>query len=101
MTTNIIIATLTAYCACKTCCGPNAKGITANGNKPVEGITIAGPRRYPLGTRIFVGPCSFVVQDRLAKRYDSRFDIYFERHADAKRFGIKTKQQITIITYGN
>jgi len=98
MTTNIITATLTAYCACKICCGPNAKGITANGTKPVEGITIAGPRYYPLGTRVFVGPKSFILQDRLAKRYDSRFDIYFTEHSDAKKFGIKTNQTIKIIS---
>lgn len=96
--TNIILATLTAYCSCVKCCGPNAKGITANGNKSIQGITIAASRKIPFGTTIIIGDKTFRVQDRLAKRYDSRFDIYFKRHSDALKFGIKTNQTIKIIS---
>lgn len=98
MTTNILITTITAYCACKTCCGPNAKGITANGNKPVQGITIAASRAIPFGSSVTTSYGRFTVQDRLAKRYDSRFDIYFTKHSDAKKFGIKTNQTVIVIT---
>lgn len=98
MITNIVVATITAYCACKTCCGPNAKGITANGQLPTQGITIAAPRKISFGSIVSIQGKSFVVQDRLAKRYDSRFDIYFTKHSDAKKFGIKTNQTVTIIT---
>lgn len=98
MTTNIIIATITAYCACKQCCGPKAKGITANGQRPKENYTIAASRNIPFNSTIIVGNASFVVQDRLARRYDSRFDIYFTKHSDAKKFGIKTNQTIKIIS---
>ena len=98
MTTNIITATITAYCACKLCCGPNAKGITANGQRPIQGITIAASRTLPFGTTVIIGDKTFRVQDRLAKRYDNRFDIYFTKHSDAKKFGIKYGQQVTIIT---
>lgn len=97
MTTNIITAVVTAYCACKTCCGPNAKGITANGQKPIQGITIAASRSIPFGSRVTVGDHQYYVQDRLAKRYDSRFDVYFTKHSDAKAFGIRTNK-VTIIT---
>lgn len=97
MTTNIITAIITGYCACKTCCGPNAKGITANGNKPTQSVTVAASRRIPFGSTAIINGNAYVVQDRLAKRYDSRFDIYFAKHSDAKKFGIKTNQ-ITVIT---
>ncbi len=108
MTTNILIATLTAYCACKTCCGPNAKGITANGNKPIQGTTIAASRIIPFGSKVIVpsgillssplqGSNNFTVQDRLAKRYDSRFDIYMSSHQKARDFGIRTGQVVIII----
>lgn len=98
MITNILTnITITAYCACKLCCGPNAKGITANGQRPQEGITIAASRTLPFGTTVIIGDKTFRVQDRLAKRYDSRFDIYFAKHSDAKKFGIKTNQTIKVI----
>ncbi len=97
MTTNIITAVITAYCACKTCCGPNAKGICANNKPPVEGVTIAASRSIPLGSKVWIDNHEYTVHDRLAKRYDSRFDIYFDKHSDAKKHGIKTNK-VTIIT---
>ena len=97
MTTNILTAVITAYCSCKVCCGPNAKGITANGQRPKEGITVAASRSLPFGATVIIGNKTFRVQDRLAKRYDSRFDIYFAKHSDAREFGIKTQQVKVII----
>lgn len=98
MITNIITATLTAYCACKLCCGPNAKGICANNKPPIEGKTIAASRKIPFGSSVLIGTNLYRVDDRLARRYDSRFDIYFTKHIDALKFGIKTNQTVTIIT---
>ncbi|OQB95239.1 MAG: hypothetical protein BWX84_00020 [Verrucomicrobia bacterium ADurb.Bin118] len=87
MFTNLVI---TAYCACKLCCGPNACGLAANGKPPVEGVTCAGPRRVPLGTKIHIeGIGTRIVTDRLAKRFDNRIDIYFNDHAAAKKFGVR------------
>ena len=85
MITNLIV---TAYCACTICCGPNAKGITASGKRPIEGITIAASRQYHFGTKVAINGHVYIVQDRLAKKYDNRVDIYFNRHSDAKKFGI-------------
>lgn len=96
--TNIITATITAYCSCKLCCGPNAKGICANNKPPIAGVTVAASRRIPLGTKVEIQGHTYTVHDRLAKRYDSRFDIYFAKHSDAKKFGIKRNQTVTIIT---
>lgn len=106
--TNIITATITAYCACKLCCGPNAKGICANNSRPTAGTTIAASRTIPLGCKVIIkgfnytgqvgtGDTIFTVQDRLAKRYDSRFDIYMSSHQKAKDFGIRTGQVVVII----
>ena len=97
MTTNIVTAVITAYCSCKLCCGPNAKGITADGHKAKEGITIAGSRVLPFGTTAIVASHKYTLQDRLARRYDNQFDIYMSSHQAARQFGIKT-QQVTIIT---
>lgn len=81
---------VTAYCACVKCCGKWSGGPTASGVMPVEGVTVAGPRRIPFGTVVFVeGVGKRVVQDRLARRYDDRFDVYFEKHEDALKFGIR------------
>ena len=86
--TNVV--TVTAYCACKECCGPLATGITASGKKPRQGTTAAGPRALPIGTKVWIeGVGKRIVQDRTAQRYDGRFDVYFRRHKDAKAFGIR------------
>ena len=98
MTTNIITAVITAYCSCKLCCGPNAKGITADGHKALQNYTIAIPRKYRLTTTsVQIGQTLYRGQDRTALRYDGRFDIYMSSHQAARQFGIKT-QQVTIIT---
>ena len=89
MLTNAII---TAYCACTICCGPKATGLAANGRPPVQGITVAGPRSLALGTRVRIDGHTYVVNDRTARRYDGRFDIYFKSHDAARRFGIRTNQ---------
>ena len=83
--------TITAYCACAKCCGKNAKGITAAGTRPIEGRTIAASRNIPLGTRIRIEGIGWrVVEDRTARRFDGRVDIYFRSHDEALKFG---KQQ--------
>jgi 3D (Asp-Asp-Asp) domain-containing protein len=86
MITNLVV---TAYCACSICCGPHPSGLTASGKKPIEGITVAASRQYPFGTRLMIEGHTYIVQDRLAKRYDDRVDIYFSKHKDAKKFGLK------------
>ncbi len=97
--TNIIV---TAYCACTICCSKDAIGLTASGRKPVEGITVAASRKIPLGTMInltVLGSFTnrpFRVDDRLAKRFDKRVDIYMDDHKKALQWGLK-KGSFTII----
>jgi 3D (Asp-Asp-Asp) domain-containing protein len=60
----------------------------------VQGVTIAAPRSVPFGTMIHVETVGWRrVEDRLSKRFDNRFDLYFRRHADAVKFG---KQQLKV-----
>ena len=82
--------TLTSYCACKKCCGPSAPNKTASNKWPKEGRTVAGPRSIPLNTKIKIWPLldlDTVVEDRLALRYDKRFDFYVEDHNLAVKIG--------------
>ena len=93
--TNVILATITAYCHC-TICTPGS-GVCADRKPPRAGYTIAGPRHLPLGSRVEIAGHTYTLQDRTAKRFDGRFDIYFADHAAAKRFGRQTNT-VTIIT---
>lgn len=103
MITNILSVIVTSYCSCTICCSENAIGLTASGIKPVEGITIAASRRYKLGTRVeLTVPGAFtnrvfIIQDRLAKRYDERVDVFINNHQRAKEFG-KNKGTMRIIS---
>jgi 3D (Asp-Asp-Asp) domain-containing protein len=81
----------TAYCMCALCC-PLRSGLTASGTLPHEGVTIAAPRRIPLGTWLHIeGIGCRCVEDRLARRFDNRIDIYFAHHADAVAFGLQRR----------
>jgi 3D (Asp-Asp-Asp) domain-containing protein len=86
-------AVTTAYCLCSLCCGGN--GVTASGDVPVQGVTVAAPRSVPLGTVVWIeGIGRRVVQDRTAKRFDGRWDLYYKTHAEAVRFG---KRRLKIV----
>ena len=95
MITNLIV---TAYCACKICCGPQATGITASGLKPVQGRTVAASRSIPFGTKVVIKGRVYIVEDRLARRYDNRVDIFFTNHNDARIWG---KQTLPVIIVNN
>tara|TARA_R110000868_G_scaffold368529_2_gene631613 strand:+ start:103 stop:390 length:288 start_codon:yes stop_codon:yes gene_type:complete len=89
-------AVVTAYCACHICCGSWFKTAkTADGHTPVQGITVAASRKYPFGTKVIIDGHTYTVQDRLAKKYDNRVDIYFNSHKEALKFG-KQHKNITI-----
>lgn len=85
-------AVVTAYCPCPKCCGVmGGTGTTASGKQAVQGVTVAGPRSLPMGTKVFIsGLGVFTVQDRLAARFDNRFDVYFNSHEAARQFGRRT-----------
>ena len=90
-------STVTAFCPCVRCTGQWSGGPTASGIMPRAGITVAAPRSIPFGTRVRIGDLGvFVVQDRLAKRYDNRFDVFMESHATARAFG-KRSLKVTVL----
>ncbi len=86
MITNIVI--LTAYCWCAKCCGESGKP-TASGVMPKVGVTIAAPRSIPLGTKVYLGSRTLIVQDRTSRKYNGRWDLFVESHEQAKKFGKK------------
>lgn len=87
-----LTAVVTAYCPCKKCCGPKAPRQTASGKWPRQHHTIAGPRRFPFGSKVKVEgiPHTFTLEDRMSRRFPDRWDIYFLHHAEALKFGKKT-----------
>ena len=90
------IVTVTAYCPCAKCCGKQGQP-TASGKMPVEGVTVAASRKIPFGTVLQIeGVGRRIVQDRLAKRYDDRVDVFFTKHDDAKKFGIRKLNVTTV-----
>ena len=67
----------TAYSASFDECG-KTDGITASGNKAVEGETIAADD-LPLGTKVEIEGHIYTVHDRFGGGYKGRIDIYKEK----------------------
>jgi len=100
-------AIVTFYCACTICCGPGnpAARRTASGTRPVVGQTIAAPRQIPFGSVVQLREVwssvnqhsrrnhVLIVEDRTARRYEGRWDIFVRTHAEARKLG---KQRLTI-----
>lgn len=81
----------THYCACKKCCGPNAKGMTRTGTKVKEGRTIAvDPNVIPLGSKVEIkGYGTFIAEDTGSAIKGKIVDIYVGSHDRAKNLGRK------------
>ena len=95
--TNAIItnAIVTAYCACTICCGTSGgTKLTASGAIAQANHTIAASRNIPFGSIVIINNRRYIVQDRLAKKYDNRFDIFMSSHEMAKKFGKQTTKVI-------
>jgi 3D (Asp-Asp-Asp) domain-containing protein len=61
-------------------------------------VTVAGPRAIPFGTIVEIeGVGRRVIQDRTARRFDGRWDVFFASHEDAKRFG-KRRLKVRILS---
>ena len=93
---------ITAYCACYDCCGKNpcdeGYGITASGEKAVQGVTVAADiSTLPFGTKICIdGVGERIVQDTGIAIKGKKIDLYFENHQEAWDFGRQTKE-VTIL----
>jgi 3D (Asp-Asp-Asp) domain-containing protein len=96
-----LIAIVTAYCACVSCCGKSpgdpGYGITASGKQAQQGVSIAAPRWVPFGSRVYVSGLGWrTVHDRMSRKYPDRWDVYFEDHREALKFG---KQKLNLKLY--
>lgn len=71
---------ITGYDLCARCCG-NTRGITASGEKAEVGVTCAGPKSLPFGTRIWIdGIGERVVQDRGGAVNGQHIDVLCNNH---------------------
>ncbi len=80
---------VTAYCGCSRCCGKST-GITASGNRAIQGVTVAAPSKFAFGTKLNIGGNIYTVQDRGGAIKGNRIDIYFSSHAAALAWGRRT-----------
>ena len=86
-----VVATLTAYCPCKRCCG-KTDGITASGTKATAGRTVAVDNSIiPYGTEIIIDGHSYIAEDCGAAVKGYTIDIFFDTHEEALSFGKQTK----------
>ena len=92
--------TVTAYCACRKCCGDQADGITATGKRVRPGMIAADWRRLPPGTRVRLSCLpgrTFVVEDKGGAIKGRRIDVYIPSHRDALKFGIRRKTKVWLL----
>jgi len=79
---------VTAYCACKKCCG-KTNGITASGTKATANRTIAAPSNFAMGTKLKINGNVYTVEDRGGAIKGNRIDIYVNSHSEALAWGVK------------
>lgn len=85
--------TVTAYCACESCCGiwADENATTASGVSAIEGTTIAVDTSIiPFGTEVKINDHIYTAQDTGSAINGNRIDIYFEDHQEALEFGVQT-----------
>jgi len=85
---------VTAYCACRRCCGKFADGITASGHKIRRGDAFsAADKRYSFGTEMVVAGYNngkpIKVLDRGGAIRGNRLDVFFNSHRKAMQWGVK------------
>lgn len=85
---------VTAYCACRRCCGKFADGITACGHKIRRGDTFAAAdKRYSFGTEMVVAGYNkgkpIKVLDRGGAIRGNKLDVFFQSHKEAQKWGVK------------
>lgn len=85
---------VTAYCPCKACCGPAARGITASGKRVSYNrgrFVAADTSVLPFGTRIrvpgYAGGDTVEVIDRGGAIKGNKLDVYFSDHDTALEWG--------------
>lgn len=92
---------ITAYCACKKCCGEWAENrpLDENGNPIVYGSTgielISGysiavdPRVIPYGTKVYFNDREYIAHDCGGAIKENRIDLYMNSHQAALEWGVQ------------
>lgn len=65
--------------------------LNAAGTRPDHG-SIACPRYYELGTEFIIEGIHYTCDDRMARRFPDRFDIWMESKEKALEHGVKTME---------
>ena len=91
-----LVANLSAYTAAADECG-KSDGITASGAKVTPNRTLACPKNYKFGTKIYIeGMGEYTCEDRGGAIKGNKFDIYMVTKAEAFAFGRKNLE-VTVI----
>lgn len=89
-----VTAYITHYTKESSCHYPKNGGcLTASGKIATAGTTVACPRKYKFGTKVKIDGKIYECQDRTAKKYDDRFDIFTnETLKEAFKWGKQLKK---------
>ena len=80
---------LTAYCPCCDC-SEDYYIETATGTTAKQGRTIAvDPDVIPFGSQVLIGDTLYIAEDCGGRVVGDTVDIYFDKHEDVERFGVK------------
>lgn len=91
-----MIANLSAYTAAADECG-KSDGITASGKKVTPKRTLACPKNYAFGTKVYIeGMGEYTCEDRGGAIKGNKFDIYVVTKAEAFSFG-RRNMEVTVI----
>jgi len=98
--------TVTAYCACKSCCGKWSDGVTANGHVIQPGDKfVAAPSIYPFGTQMIIPGYNnnepVLVKDRGGAIKGNKLDVFMgdddEAHQRALNWGVHKNVKVRIL----
>jgi 3D (Asp-Asp-Asp) domain-containing protein len=85
---------VTAYCACRKCCGKFSDGHTACGHRIRPGDAFAAAdKKYAFGTELIIPgynrtrPVKILDRGRLIR--GNRLDVFFSNHKKARKWGVK------------
>lgn len=88
-TKSLGIFKISYYCPCTTCCGAEAKGITATGTKAKGNIVAVDPSVIPLGSIVIIGGVKYRAEDTGGAIKQNRIDVLCGSHDEAVMKGIK------------
>ena len=95
--------TLTAYTAGPESTGKRAGdkdyGITATGEKAIDGLTVAvDPRIIPLGSRVYIEGIGYrVAQDTGSAIQGRRIDVFMNDSQEARSFGVQRQVHVELV----